>query len=126
LQSGLRRCPEAGLAHLEWASGLKIDQDWVDNEDPSYGQPTSQALAAQQIIALYKWWKIERPKRPDPMDSSGWSDYCEERRRASKNQDDDLSWLNCDVDPAERERSSKILNTTHKIEKEQEDEDTKC
>jgi hypothetical protein len=33
------RCPEAGLAHLEWASGLKYDE-LVGKDDPRYGEPT--------------------------------------------------------------------------------------
>ncbi len=121
---GSRNYPEAGLAYLEWAAGLKNDEDWIDKDDPSFGKPTHQALAAQQTIMLYKWWKEERPKRPDPMDASGWSDYCEERRRAAESQGDDLSWIGCDMDDPEKERSRKILEICHKMEQEQEDEDT--
>jgi len=41
--------------------------DWVDKKDPHFGKPTSQALAAQETLALYTWWKEERPKRLDPF-----------------------------------------------------------
>jgi hypothetical protein len=54
---GVWRCPEAGIAHLEWATGLKHDEEWFDKNDPRYGQPTHQALAAQEILLLYKWGK---------------------------------------------------------------------
>jgi hypothetical protein len=110
------RCPEAGLAHLEWAAQLKYDQDFTSREDPNFGQPTSQAVAAKQTIMLYKWWKEIRPKRPDPMAASGWSEYCEKRRNAS--QDNDFSISSND------DEASKILEICRKMEQEQEDEDT--
>ena len=75
------RSPEAGLAHLEWASGLKLDSHMgVDPGHPEYGQPTHQALAAREILELYHWWTRERPQRPDVYDESGWTEYCELRR----------------------------------------------
>ncbi len=102
------RNPEAGIAHLKWAADLKNDNDWADKNDPSYGQPTRQALAAQEMLQLYRWWKEERPKRPDPSDASGWRKYCEEKSNETKISD----------------QGSKILNIYHKMEKEQEEEDT--
>ena len=121
---GALRCPEAGLADLEWASGLKHDEDWVDKESSSFGQPTTQALAAQEILALYNWWKVKRPQRPDPTEASGWSAYCEEKQRKSQDPADDLSWIDCDQDEADREYASNILEISRKMEQEQEDEDT--
>ena len=117
------RCPEAGLTHLEWAAGLKKDEDWVDKNDPSYGQPTPQALAAQEIMMLYKWWKEDLPKRQDPMDASGWSDYCEEKHQEAEARGDDM-WIGCVRDEADRERSSKISEICHRMEQDQEEEDT--
>ncbi len=111
------RCPEAGLAYLEWAAQLKYDQDFTNREDPKFGQPTSQALAAKQTIMLYKWWKEIRPKRPDPMAASGWNEYSEKRRNASE--DDDILSISSNDNEA-----SKILENCRKIEQEQEDEDT--
>lgn len=113
--------PQAGLAHLEWAAGLKNDGDWVDKKDPNFGQSTPQALAAQETIVLYKWWKVGRPKRPDPMEASGWSAFCEENRRAHA---DDFFWIGCDINEADSERSRKISEISHRMEQEQEDEDT--
>lgn len=75
------RCPEAGIEHLKWAAGLKIDQSMgVNPGDDSYGIPTQQAENAREILSLYYWWKNEYPTRPDPYDESGWTKYCELRR----------------------------------------------
>jgi hypothetical protein len=75
------RCPDAGIEHLIWASGLKLGEDMgIDKGSEDYGKPTRQAENAQEILALYRWWKVERPKRPDPMEASGWTAYCESLR----------------------------------------------
>jgi hypothetical protein len=52
------RCPEAGIAHLNWESSLE------DSE--------SQSNVAKEILFLYDWWKNIRPERPDPYDVSGY------------------------------------------------------
>ncbi|NBT57846.1 hypothetical protein EBT16_03580 [bacterium] len=67
------RCREAGLGHLEWASGLKYDE-LVGKDDPKFGKPTPQAESAVIIRELYKWWTETRPSRPEPMDASGWTE----------------------------------------------------
>jgi hypothetical protein len=75
------RCPDAGIEHLLWASGLKLDEHMgTDKGSEDYGKPTHQALAAQEILALYRWWREVYPNRPDIHDASGWSAYCEMRR----------------------------------------------
>lgn len=113
---GLWRSPEAGIDYLKWAIALKFNEDWVDKNDPDYGQPTHQALAAEETLILYTWWKEERPKRPDPSDASGWSEYCK------KNYNSDFASFN--KKKAKDEYLNDILNVYSKIEKEQEDEDT--
>jgi hypothetical protein len=79
------RCPEAGIANLEWQSELKYgDSDFIKKGDPRWGKPTPQAVAARKILELYRWW-LARPDRPDPMDASGWSEVYEskdERKRS--------------------------------------------
>jgi len=76
------RCPDAGIEYLVWASGLKTDEDWgVDKDSENFGKPTHQAITAKELLELYKWWKYARPQRPDPMDASGWTAYCELRRK---------------------------------------------
>lgn len=121
---GLWRNAEAGLEYLAWAAGLKNDE-YVDENDPSFGQPTQQALAAQETIALYRWWKEERPKRPDPMDASGWSEYCDEKQKAAEARGGD-SWIGSDMHESEEsyDKSRKFHDAYRKIEQEQEDEDT--
>jgi hypothetical protein len=71
------RNAEAGLAHLKWETTL-TDEEWID--DKSKAKPTHQAIVAQEIIDLYKWWTEVYPNRPDPMDASGWSEYCDSKR----------------------------------------------
>lgn len=119
---GLWRSPEAGWTHLIWATALKHDAEWVSKENPEYGKPTSQAMAALETMALYKWWKEDRPKRPDPDYASGWIKYCEEREKADKALGRDF-WA-ADESDDEKARSRKILDRSYAIEQAQEDEDT--
>lgn len=111
------RCPEAGIEYLEWAAGLKHDEDWIDKNAPSFGEPTRQALAAQETLTLYNWWKNERPKRLDPSEASGWSQYYEKNQKPG---DDVLNIFN----HTGRDERAKIVNIRYEIKKEQEDEDT--
>jgi hypothetical protein len=72
------RCPEAGIAHLTWASEL-TNIDYADEGDVI--ESTPQALAAIEILELYHWWTKVYLNRPDAYEASGWSDLCEEIRR---------------------------------------------
>lgn len=110
---GLWRCPEAGFAYLQWAAELKRDEEWLDKDSPDFGKPTPQALAAQETHLLYMWWKVERPKRPDPYEASGWTQYCEKKRKKDELNIADKSGP-----------SKKILKLCQKIEMEQDEEDT--
>ena len=113
------RCPAAGLEYLSWASKLTMDHGMgVAPTDPNHGQPTHQALAAQEIIALYKWWKEVYPNRPDPHDVSGWSEICE-RRRAK----DPDNFLGEDETEHEQKETRKSLNIANHIEEEYRKED---
>lgn len=76
------RCAEAGLAYLDWAKDLKIDDNMgAEPGDENYGKPTYQAIAAKEIIELYTWWTKTRPARPDPYEVSGWREICDKRRQ---------------------------------------------
>ncbi len=121
---GLWRSPEAGMAYLDWAATLKNNEEWHDKNSTDFGQFTSQALAAQEILILYKWWKHERPKRPDPSEASGWSDDYEKKRKAAEARGDHLLWGSIAVSHEEKECSSKILNLYHEMENKYEEEDT--
>ncbi len=74
------RSPEAGTDHLKWASELKNE----NNGCPDDGQPSQQALAAQETLALYQWWKVERPNRPDSNNITS-----QEKLDLEKKQDDE-------------------------------------
>lgn len=122
LRIGIWRCPEAGIDYLNWATGLKYDEDWMDKNDPQYGQPTFQAIAAQEILALYKWWKEERPKRPDPHKISGLDEYHEKNRQQTKECSDNFLWSSAKYKRGDE--CANLLNLCHKIEQEQYEEDT--
>lgn len=113
------RCPEAGMAHLMWAASLTNDQTMgCSPGDGFYGKPTQQALNAKEIIDLYVWWKHIRPKRPDPMDASGWSAICERRREKNG---DDIFWE--DNDPQDKTDTKTALDKCHELEQQYENED---
>jgi hypothetical protein len=116
------RDPEAGIDHLRWESTLD-DPNLSQNE-----QSPTQAQTARELLVLYYWWKEIRPNRPDPMDASGWSDYCDESRRlsAEKNGGKAEFWDLIDHEdktPEDQARSSEILNRCSQIEEEQIQED---
>jgi hypothetical protein len=111
------RCAEAGVANLNWQRGLRNDAEWVDKDDPDYGKPTPQAERAQEILELYKWWTLGRVLRVDPMEASGWTAFCERRRK-------DGTFFDLeDRDEEERAESGRILDKCHELEEKYEAED---
>jgi hypothetical protein len=68
------RCPEAGLAHLDWAATLTNKEFIKEGEKEEL---THQALSAKEIKELYLWWTTTYRNRPDPYEASGWTAYCE-------------------------------------------------
>ncbi len=111
------RCPEAGVDYLKWAMAL-TNKDFI--EEGEQEEPTYQAKAAKEILELYTWWKEVYPKRPDPMDASGWSDYCEAMR--VKYPGSFMASLNS-KDPEDRKASNKAHKLLQKIEAEYNKED---
>jgi hypothetical protein len=105
---------------LKWASSLTWgDDDFLDKDDERHGKPTHQALAAQEILELYAWWKEVYPLRPDPHDASGWSEYCENRRRNG------YAFFDMeDRTPEEAEKGKIALDRIREIEAAYEKEDT--
>lgn len=63
------RCPELGLKYLEWE--MTLDDPALDE----YSRADSQAKTSREIKVIYDWAKA-RPDRPDPMEVSGWSEFC--------------------------------------------------
>jgi hypothetical protein len=114
------RCPEAGLAHLEWESGLRYNDEMGTGQDlPEYGQPLPHALAAVEQRRLYDWWKTIRPTRPDPHNASGWSAICDRRHASGQSFWTSMS----DHTDEERAESHAALERCHEIEQRYEDED---
>ena len=113
------RSPEAGLANLEWQCNLTMKEDMgVDPDNPEYGKPTSQATSAKEILDLYTWWTQTYRNRPDVMDASGWSEYCEASRIANGGKLN-FSEENATLKKMCRESFKKM----NEIEKQYEDED---
>lgn len=106
------RCPEAGLASLEWQTKLTLGADYgLSPTDPDYGKPTGQAITAQETLDLYLWWKNIRPARRDPHDVSGWSDICDEDSPFAPG------------DPTTQEIRNRSLDIVHRFEQQYDRED---
>lgn len=91
------------------------DEEWID--DKSQAKPTYQAETAQEIVELYRWWTEVYPNRPEPMDASGWSNYCDNQRERG------IDFL--DEDPeADKWDTAKMHDTMREMEKAYEAEDT--
>lgn len=109
------RDPDAGLAHLDWESSLD------DPKLSKYERADHQAIVAREIKFIYNWWKNIRPNRPDPMDASGWSAICNEKR---KNGSSVWEFLDHEDETEEyKERSNNALNKLREIETSYEKED---
>ena len=124
LHLGKWRCPEAGIDYLNWEATLKNDDDWLDKNDPEFGKLTPQALGAIETLKLYTWWKIDRPKRPDPMEASGLSAYYDEKEQEAKAKGEDPLMNMFGENRAKDERAEGLSNACHQMEQKQEDEDT--
>lgn len=114
------RCPQAGLDHLDWEIGLTYNEEWIEENNPLRGKPTSQAIGAKEVKELYLWWTEERPKRPDPYDVSGWTAICEKRREAFPDE-----MFPEDSTAKDKRESKKALDKLHKLELQYEQEDEK-
>ena len=98
-----------------------FDDEWMDKNAPNYGKPTPQAVKAQEILDLYKWWTEVYPNRPDPMDASGWSAYCDACR--DEHGDSLSGMLRQPKNPKLKKMGDKALKLCHKIEQQYEKED---
>jgi hypothetical protein len=116
------RSPEAGLDNLKWQMGLTYNEEWLKPDDPKFGKPTPQAVAAKEIHDLYTWWTTTYRDRPDPHDASGWTAYCEKKRELSPG--DHMSLFSeKGVSKALRKEGDKALKLCRKIEEQYEKED---
>lgn len=53
------RRPDLGIKHFEWAATLD------DPALPPHDRCDHQAVAAREVLALYRWWMIDRPGRKE-------------------------------------------------------------
>ena len=114
------RNAEAGLEYLRWASELVVDKDMgAEPGSNGYGEPTYQANAAKEIIALYTWWTETYRNRPDPYEASGWTAVCEASRAANGGR----LHFGTEKDPVLKKASDKAHKLLQKIEKAYEAED---
>lgn len=116
------RSAEAGLEHLKWQQSLVLDESMgVSPDDENYGKENYQAIRAKEVETLYRWYLEVYLKRPDPMDVSGWSQYCDEQRE--KNDGDIFIGLD-NKSPEDQDQSRAILDKMNSIEQQYRDEDT--
>lgn len=113
------RCPEAGLDYLDWAMTL-TNEEFLDDNKKHLAEPTHQAKAAKEIKELYTWWTQTYRNRPDPMDASGWTAYCE----LSRLQNGGRLRFGEDKTPEMKKASKLALKELRKIEAAYEKEDT--
>jgi hypothetical protein len=116
------RCAQAGLDNLDWQRSLRhsVDDGWKES-DPNIGLPTPQAVKAQEVLDLYRWWKEVYPNRPDAHDASGWTEYCERKRQ--EHGDTGLSFMKESANPETRALGDAALMKTHEIEQAYDAED---
>jgi hypothetical protein len=117
------RCPQAGLDNLDWQRSLRhnVDDGWQEG-DPNIGKPTPQAVKAQEVLDLYRWWKDVYPNRPDPHDASGWTEYCDRKRQ--EHGETGLNFFKESKNPELRALGDAALKKTTEIEQAYDDEDT--
>lgn len=104
------RSREAGVDYLLWEMSLVYDESMgVEKGHKLYGKYTDQAERAAAVLKIYTWWVDVYPKRPDPMDASGWSAYCDSKRGPGS--------IMMDLEkPEDLKESKKILKAMCKIE----------
>lgn len=112
------RNAECGLENLEWQRQLRWTKNEVGADSTELGKLTPQAIKAQEILDLYTWWTEVYPKRPDPYEASGWSDYCEAKRNLN-----DGRLFGSKETPELKKQGTKALKLSGKIEQQYERED---
>ena len=115
------RCPQAGLDNLDWQRKLTYDEDFagMDIPEDKKGKLTPQAVKAQEILDLYNWWTQTYRNRPEPMEASGWSAYCEAARLANGGK----ITFSTDKTPELQKMSKAAMKKLHKMEADYEKED---
>ena len=111
----LWRSAQAGIDYLNWEQTLVCDQSCgLLPSDPQWGKPQLQALAAQEILALYQWWTVTRPSRQQPEDASGWTEYFNTHGRDAHGK---IAWGH------RSKKQTQILRRMNRIERQHDRED---
>jgi hypothetical protein len=97
------RSPELGVQYLQWEIDLQGDENKANKVN---------AEIAKETLALYKWWKEVYLTRPDPMDKSGWSTYCDLRRE----QGHDILEHHNNRSEDEKQKAQMMIRNLHEIE----------
>ena len=113
------RCPQAGIDNLNWQAQLRWEADEVGDDFPDLGKFTPQAEKAQEILSLYRWWTETYRNRPEPMEASGWTAYCEASRLANGGK----LRFSTDKTPELAKMSKIAMDKLHKMEADYEAED---
>lgn len=71
------RCPEAGVDSIKWEQSLVWNENEVGPDSSVVNTRTNQAIAADEKLALYTWWKEIRPTRGDSWEASGFRAFWE-------------------------------------------------
>ena len=113
------RSAKAGLDNLDWQRNLVWKEEELGADSPDIGKPTHQAINAQEILDLYKWWTETHRNRPDAHEASGWSAHCERLREATGGS----IFSNRGVSKELKKEGEKALKLCHKIEERYRQED---
>jgi hypothetical protein len=106
---------EAGLKYLDWEISLVYEKyELLEANYDLIGKPTGQAENAKDLKEIYLWWKDIRPNRPDPMDVSGWTEYCVTKK----------DMFDPEEDEDKRKQVRAMLKECTELEQEYDDEDT--
>jgi len=117
------RCPEAAMDHLKWEQTLVWEEGQVKKDSKLLNKRTDQALAADEKIALYVWWKEIRPLRGEPWDVSGFRAFWD---RMDAKYGKMADWLLSNkpvMTKAERKEYDRLSKVNNKLELSWEKED---
>jgi len=115
-----------GLEYLGWEIALRGTPAY--ESDDNFDEPDHihniQSDKAQEILALYWWWKHIRPKRVDPWDESGMEDFYAKNK--PKDEDHDSMWImrNNILTAKQEQEHNNHRDMMTKIEQDHHDEDT--
>jgi len=125
------RKAELGLKYVDFYRNYTEECEYADAEDlKKYENKTRQF--GNELFELYKWWTVKYPNRKDPMELSGWSDFCDlyrDKMHKFKEVRPELCYgmplyeMYDELTPEQKEQEKQLLDSCWKIEEEQHQED---